>query len=152
MVAKDPEIAGFGHGFDRNLWRIVGIGQAIGSAWVEQFCQFVLVEPEGREIEVKVELRESAKGKEYQVVWINGLVHAVAAETPAETGELRKPLPPRAKPEPIDTTQDGEPPADAAFGMHKHTLGQDEDGDDITSLAAKFISEGAELEQARQVE
>lgn len=48
--------------------------------------------------------------------------------------------------------KDGEPPADAAFGMHKHTLGQDEDGDDITSLAAKFISEGAELEQARQTE
>ena len=67
---------------------------------------------EGREIEVKVEIRESQKGREYQVVWINGLIQAVAAETPAQTGELRKPLPPRQKQAPIDTTQDGEPPAD----------------------------------------
>jgi len=67
---------------------------------------------EGREIEVKVELRESAKGREYQVVWINGLVRAAPAETPAQTGELRKPLSPRPKLQVIDTTQDGEPPAD----------------------------------------
>ncbi len=67
---------------------------------------------EGREIEVKVELRESAKGKEYQVVWVNGLIQAAPAETPAQTGELRKPLPPRPKQQQIDTTQDGAPPAD----------------------------------------
>ena len=48
--------------------------------------------------------------------------------------------------------KDGELPADAAFGMKSHVVGQDEDGDDITSLAARYISEGQELEQVRQAE
>jgi hypothetical protein len=48
--------------------------------------------------------------------------------------------------------KDGEPPQDASFGLKSHVLGQDEDGDDITSLSARFMAEGIELEHARQME
>jgi hypothetical protein len=48
--------------------------------------------------------------------------------------------------------KDGELPPDAAFGLRKHVLGHDEDGDEITSLAARYVAEGPELDQARQLE
>ena len=49
----------------------------------------------GREVEVKVQIKTSNSGKEYQAVWVNGLVHAVAAETPRE---LQRPQPQRPQP------------------------------------------------------
>jgi hypothetical protein len=48
--------------------------------------------------------------------------------------------------------KDGELPDDATFGMRSHVLGHDEDGDEITSLAARYIADGAELDQARELE
>lgn len=48
--------------------------------------------------------------------------------------------------------KDGDVPDDATFSLRRHVVGHDEDGDEIASLAARFISDGEEVQQARQVE
>jgi KaiC/GvpD/RAD55 family RecA-like ATPase len=48
--------------------------------------------------------------------------------------------------------KDGESFPDATFQLSKWTLGQDDDGDDVTSLVARHLSSAEEVEEAMQSE